>query len=361
MRRNVSSVAQMTSNLATLAFVVVSPLALLSGSMISARAATQMQQVSVGIANTSADVSIFIADKEGYFRDAGIDVQLIPFNSAAQMIAPLGAGELEVGSGTVAAGLYNAVARGINIKVVADKASVTKGYEYSTLVVRKDLVDKGLYKSLKDLKGMTIATAAEGAGSESSLNEALKKGGLKFSDVNVVHMGFPEELSALSNKAIDAGITNEPTLSRIISQGIAVRASPDVIYPGQQTAVLLYSGDFANKRKEVAQKFMNAYIKALRFYYGALSQGRLAGQNADEVVSILTEYTGLKNPAALKKMTPFAVNPDGGVNRDALRNDFNFFASRGLIDPSKVSVDRVVDNSFVEQSLRTLGPYAVGK
>src|SRR6201999_1993618 len=204
-------------------------------------------QVNVGLTDTSSDVAFFIADKKGYFRNEGIAVTTTSFASAAKMIAPLGTGQLDVGGGTVAAGLYNAVERGINIKIVADKASIKDGYEYSTLLVRKDLVDSGRYKTLADLKGMTIAAAAQGAGSESAINEAVKKGGLKFADVNVVYMGFPEMLVAMRNKAIDGGGTNEPTVTRAIEQGFAVRASPHAIYPGQQTAVVLFSDEFIKK------------------------------------------------------------------------------------------------------------------
>src|SRR5207247_5049428 len=96
------------------------------------------------------------------------------------MIAPLGRGQLDVGAGTVAAGLYNAVEQGVLLRVVADKGSVTDKLEYSTLIIRKDLADSGRYRTLSDLKGMTIAVASPGSGSESSLNEALKKGSLKF-------------------------------------------------------------------------------------------------------------------------------------------------------------------------------------
>jgi NitT/TauT family transport system substrate-binding protein len=320
-------------------------------------ATAQMAQVSVGTANTAADVSVFIADKKGYFRSEGIEVTLTPFKSAAAMIAPLGAGQLDVGGGTVAAGLYNAVERSINLKIVADKASVKAGYEYSTLLVRKDLVDSGRYKSLSDLKGMTIATASPGAGSESSLNEALKKGGLRYTDVNVVYLGFPEQLVAMQNKAIDAGVTNEPTITRALKDGAAVRASKDVIYPGQQTAVLLYSEKFAQQRKPVAQKFMNAYIRALRDYSNALKDGRLAGPNADEIISILTEYTEVKDRNTYREMTPFAIDPDGKVNTATLKNDFDFFKGRGLITGTNVSVDQVVDGSFAEEAVRVLGPY----
>ena len=189
--------------------------------------------MNVGITNSSSDAGFFIADKKGYFRAEGIEVKTTPFASAAGMVAPLGRGQLDVGAGTVSAGLYNAVEHGIN----SDRCRQGLGHrqlEYSTLLVRKDLADSGRYKSLADLKGMTIATASQGSGSESSLNEALKKGGLKFTDVKVVYMGFPEMLAALINKGIDAGVTNEPTVTRTIEQGFAVRASPQRSIPASR-------------------------------------------------------------------------------------------------------------------------------
>ena len=89
-------------------------------------------------------------------------------------------------------------------------------------------------------------------------------------------MGFPEMLVALHNKAIDAAINNKPTITLAEEEGVAVRASKDVIYPGQQTAVVLYSEKFAQERRPVAEKFMNAYIRAVRDYNNAIHGGRLA-------------------------------------------------------------------------------------
>src|SRR5437016_10898193 len=186
---------------------------------LPAKSAISQERVNIGITNAATDAGFFVADKKGYFRAEGIEATTTPFASAAGMIAPLGRGQLDVGAGTVAAGLYNAVERGVLLRIVADKGSVTDKLEYSTLVVRKDLVESGRYKSLADLKGMTIAAGSPGSGSESSMNEALKKGGLKFSDVKPVYMGFPQMLVALVNKGIDACITNEPTLPRALHEG----------------------------------------------------------------------------------------------------------------------------------------------
>ena len=63
------------------------------------------------------------------------------------MVAPLGTGQLDAGAGSASAGLYNAVARGIKIKIVADKASSAPGYGATKILVRKD---RGRQRTLQD-------------------------------------------------------------------------------------------------------------------------------------------------------------------------------------------------------------------
>src|ERR1700737_3893998 len=192
---------------------------------------------------------------------------------------------------------------GIAMKIVADQASIRPGYGFSSLLVRKDHVDSVRYKGYGDLKGMKVAVGAPGTGSASALNEALKQGGLKFSDVDVVYLGFPEHLPAYKNKGIDASITNEPTMTRAIGQGAAVRvAGNDVTYPDQQTAVTFFSDRFIHHRRDLAERFMRAYIRGARIYNDALKDGRLAGPKADEVISILTKYTPIKDAGMFRRM-----------------------------------------------------------
>src|SRR5262245_10309447 len=316
------------------------------------------EQVKIGISRTISDAGYYVADAKGFFRDEGIDVSILGFNSAAQMIAPLGTGELDVGGGTVSAGFYNAVGRGILIKIVADQASIKPGYGYSSLMVRKDHVDSGRYKSFADLKGMKVAIGAPGTGTASALNEALKKGGLKYSDVDVVYIGFPEHLPTYKNKGIDASITNEPTMTRAIEEGVAVRvAGNDLTYPGQQTAVTFFSDQLIRNRRDLAERFMRAYLRGVRMYNDALRDGRLAGPKASEVIPILVKYTTIKDESMFRRMVPSYCNPDGEVNMASLRKDLEFFRELGLIEKKDVSVDGVVDSSFAKAAVAKLGPY----
>src|SRR3954469_23244483 len=79
------------------------------------------QTIRVGHVNTVSDAGLYVAERKGYFKEVGLAIELTSFTTAANMIAPLGAAQLDVGGGTVAAGLYNAAARDIGIKIVADK------------------------------------------------------------------------------------------------------------------------------------------------------------------------------------------------------------------------------------------------
>jgi NitT/TauT family transport system substrate-binding protein len=315
--------------------------------------------VKVASAGIASDIGFFIADKKGYFRDGGLDVQLTQMANSPQMIAPLGMGQLDVGAGTVAAGLYNAVSQNIAIRVVADKGSMRRGYGFSGLMVRKDLVDSGRFKTYKDLKGMKLAVGTFGSANASAMNEALKTGGLKWSDAGeIVALTFPQHIVAFQNKAIDAGMTNEPTATQAAQNGFAVRiAGNDEIYPEQQTAVVLYSEIFARTRPQLALKFMRAYIKAVREYNDALVDGHIAGPNADEVVAILSEYTFIKDAKVHRSITPPAIDPNGRLSIEGLRNDLAFFKERKLLQDPTMMVERIVDTSILDKTIAELGPY----
>src|SRR6266478_3011297 len=250
------------------------------------------------------------------------------------------------------------VRRGIGMKIVADQASIKPGYGYSSLMVRKDHVVGGRYKTFADLKGMKVAIGAPGTGTASALNEALKNGGLKYGDVDIVYIGFPEHLPAYKNKGIDASITNEPTMTRAIEDGVAVRvAGNDVTYPDQQTAATFFSDHFISSRRDVAERFMRAYLRGVRMYNDALKDGRLAGPKANEVIAILVKYTTIKDESMFRRMVPSYCNPDGEVNVASLRKDLDFFRELGLIEKKDVSVDGVVDASFAKAAVAKLGPY----
>jgi len=156
--------------------------AALAGAIAAATAspAPGADKVAVGTGGSASDAPFYIAYDKGFFKDEGLDVDLIVLDSGAKVIAPLGTGELDVGSGALSVGFWNALIRGVKFRIVADRGHTEPGYLYQTVFMRKDLIDSGQFKSLKDLKGMRMGFAAQGVTSLSLLNEAAKHAGIKF-------------------------------------------------------------------------------------------------------------------------------------------------------------------------------------
>lgn len=315
------------------------------------------QDLTVGTIGASSDAPFFIADAKGYFAEQGLKVRFIRFDSAAKAIPSLGSGEVDVGSGATSAGLYNAVARGIGIKIVADKARNAKGYGFQAIMARTDLIDSGQVKGVKDLKGLKVAMSANGNSENAFMNYALVQAGLKYSDIDPVFLGFPNQIAAYANKAIDASLTVEPTVSELIKLGTAKKlVTADEVFPDYQTAVVFYGPKFMQEQPDNARKFMVALVKAIRFYDDALKDGHIAGPNADEVIKILTQYSFIKDPAVHRAIVSQAIDPDGGLNMPSLQMAWQFFVDTKQIDGS-VKVKDVVDLSYADQAAKLLGPY----
>lgn len=310
-------------------------------------------QVKLGWLASLTDTALFVAIKKGYFTDERIDVVTTGFRSGANMVVPLGTGELDVGAGSPSAGLYNAIARGVTMFIVADKTRSSPGYGGSHMLVRKDLIDSGRVKDLKDLKGLRVALNGPGNSNTATLNYALASAGLKYSDVIIIDLNMPDHVTALANKSIDASNGLEPFASTAIARGIAVRfRSDDQIDPHHQLANILFSDNFA-KKPDIGVRFMRGYLRGARFYLGALKDGKLAGKNADEVIAILTEFTAVKDPEVLRNITPSGIDPNGEVNVASLQKDLDFYATQGWIT-GKVDLGKVVDHSFVRAAAKSL-------
>ncbi|HXZ01075.1 MAG TPA: ABC transporter substrate-binding protein [Stellaceae bacterium] len=319
--------------------------------------AEELDRVRVGVIGLISDAPLFIAQHEGYFRAQRIEVAFIPFPAGPAMVAPLGTGELDVAAGASSAGLFNAALRGIAVKIVADKASTPPGPSYMPLLVRKDLVESGRVKSFADLKGLRVAEAGRGGSPGSTLNAILRQGGLAYDDVeHVPNLAYPQHVTALANRAIDASITTEPSATEAIEAGYAVRFSDGSAYPDQEVAVLLYGGDFIAKHRDAGERFMVAYIEGLRFYAQAISGGYLRGPKAGAVIDILAAEGEIKDKALLGRLVANGVNPDGHVNEASLRTDLAFYRAQNLIS-GPVAVEDLVDASFVEAALKQLGPW----
>jgi NitT/TauT family transport system substrate-binding protein len=107
------------------------------------------QTIMVGTASTISDAPLYIADRKGYFRKEGLDVELRNFRSAADIVLPLREGQIQVGVASVSARFFNAITDGIKIKIVADKGSSVPGYGGIKILFARTISTAGAIVHLK--------------------------------------------------------------------------------------------------------------------------------------------------------------------------------------------------------------------
>ena len=313
-------------------------------------------KVTVGLLASTTDSGIFVGQAHGYFEQEGIQLDLQHFQTLVDMVAPVSSGQLDVAAGALAAGLYNAAARNIGVRIVADKGQdPSHDWDFSALVLRKSLVDSGQVKDYADLKGLKLVTSGRGNSPEVSLATALKKGGLTLQDINYSQMGFPDMVTALATGAIDGGILIEPFISRVVSEGSGVRwkGNVDIMGGNQQVAVIVYSAQFAGKQ-DVAQRWMNAYIRGVRDYNDAFGPKR---KGYADVVKILAQNTTVTDPKVYDQMVPAGLDPDGKLDMQSMQADLTYYRESGQVK-DQIDLATLVDTSFQTAAVKALGPYS---
>ncbi len=290
----------------------------------------------------------YIAKEKGYFAALGIEADIRPFESSKDMLPAIAIDEVQVAGGITSAALFNAVARGLNIKIIADKGTNIPGRSYYNLVVRKDLA--GVTRDYPDLKGRRIGVFSVGSLNEYTVEQALRRGGLSVKDVELVPLGPPDISVALARRAIEMGMHIEPLITMGVKEGFFERWKDTTEFlPDGQIAVVLASPNFVANR-ELARRFMVAYLQALRDYNDAFLKGR----NKQEIIDILAKYTDLKDRSLWHEVYVTGLNPNGYVNVANLEDQLRWYQERGMVR-GQVDLSRALDMSLVEFALQYLG------
>jgi NitT/TauT family transport system substrate-binding protein len=335
-----------------------SGLTVLAASLLCSTGVFAADVVHIGNLNTIADIQVYIAEARGYFAQENIEPDLVLFDASSKMIAPLGTGDLDVGGGATAVSLFNAIDRGIGVRIVADKGRTEKGYVYQSLVIRKELIDSGKFRSYADLKGLKITVGAPGVGPLSVLNELAKAGGVNYADIEKVFLAFPQQVAALKSGAVDGSVMNEPFKTLVRQQGLAVEFAPTQdVYPNYELSLVLFGEKFQKQRPDVARRYLRAFLRGARDYNDVIANGRWKTDgSADEVISIFAKRTN--QPVELiKAITPPASDPDGKIMMDSVRKDLAFFQEQGDVTNKTLTADQCVDTSLIEAVAKELGPY----
>lgn len=297
-----------------------------------------------------------VAAGRGYFREQGLDVEVIESGGRRNAVPMLSNEELEVSPQGPSLEFFKAWDPDRPIVMAADHGSMAPGRGSGAVVARPELINSGQLRDYADLKGKRIGLSpTRGDHDWLTFAEALRRGGLTFDDVEVVTVDF----GGKRHDALIDGTIDLATVGRLQSIIEAREAGTFLVWkhdyeirPGRQHRTVMFSHRFATERPDEARKYVAGYLKGARDYYDAFEQdvGR------DGVVEVLARESGYSPESVARDMVPERVNPDGRLNVDDIAADVKWFEDEKLL-PRPIPMDRLIDYRFLDAALEELGRY----
>lgn len=311
------------------------------------QAALQKMKIMVGGLNKQIYLVSPLAQSLGYFKDQGLDVDMIDEPSGVDTEQEVAAGHVDLGSGSYDHSI-DLQAAGKPITTVAVLLREPGEFiMYSTKVADK-------IKSPADWKGLNAGVTSLGSGTHTLMRAISVHNGLKVSDVNYVKAGAGDTfIAAMKNGQIDIGITTQPTVLRLISQKIAVLgvdlSKPDTTKAamgGDYPFISVWGRpDYIAAHKDVVQKAVNAYVKALKWIQTHTPEDVTAKLPADYSAANKAEYIqALKD--SYQMFTPDGKMP-AGAPEFVLKTVSSF---SDTIAKANIDLSKTYDPTFVNNA-----------
>jgi NitT/TauT family transport system substrate-binding protein len=312
-----------------------------------------LQTVKVSVFPSMGQAPTFIGEKRGYFAEEGIEIEEVPYDTSSQIIPSLSVGQLDIATGGTAAGFFNAIAQGINVRITLDQTSAPPGTRHHGVLVRRELIDSGRVREPADLRGLRLGFTSKGHSTEMLLDTVLGWGGLTFQDVETAELPYPEMNIALANNNLDVSASIDPNLELAVQGGYGVRwKSWSEVLPNDEVGVVMYSPQFADGRAAAAKRMTKAWLRGVRDYETA----RTKGTDREDIIAIFQEHNVLRDRGLYDVVPWSAINPNGRPNAAAIAAAQDWFAAHGYV-PRKIDLSQVIDNQFADYAVAQLGPY----
>jgi aliphatic sulfonates family ABC transporter substrate-binding protein len=277
---------------------------------VTGTAVAQSLKVTLGTGrDPNLGAPIMVAADRGFFKDAGVEVDLKFFPTGGDLMTAFAGGSVQMGS-SGSTPLTTLRARPYPVKVVARVADISGAQQ---LIVRQDV------KSLDQLAGKKIGIMRS-TGSEAVFNAIVKNYGFDASKVELVNMSPTEMIQAFVRGQVDAISLWEPhtTRARKAGNGKILVSGTQSFLPGKEGANKIYGDNsmlfateaFVKENPKVVQAVLTALVRATDYME----------KNREATVAYLAKEFKLE-PADMSDV--YAANRYTAVIDDGLMADLN--------------------------------------
>src|SRR5262252_3552738 len=302
----------------------------------------------VGVLRLSSSAPVFIAQDKGYFREAGLDVELKFFDAAQPIAVATTSGDVDFGVTAFTASLYNLADKG-TLKVIGGMSREKPGYPLIGYFASNNAYAAGL-KTPKDLAGKRIAVTQVGSSFHYSLGLLADKYGFKLSDVKVVPLqSLSNAAAALKGETVDAALLPVSTARKLMDDGGARLLG----WVGDETPWQL-GAVFASPRtltnKPLVTKLLAALERADREYHDVILSAMKKGaapidEQTKPLLEIIAKYTNLPIEQVVGNCA--YIDPDGKLDVGNVGNQIKWLQAQAFVDKG-FDAEAIIAKDFVK-------------
>jgi NitT/TauT family transport system substrate-binding protein len=317
------------------------------GAMLAATAVAVMvpaaaEKIKIGTLKVAGAAPLFVAEDKGYFKAEGLDIEFVFFDAGQPTALAVVAGSVDIGVAALGAGIYALAGQG-GLRIIAAQTREVAGFHNGAYLVSNRAYEAGL-RSLKDIKGHSVAMTVMGGPFHYALGLLAEKNGFDLSSVTLRPMqSLANNISAVIGGQVDVAIA-----PLAMAQGAIARGDAKVLgYIGEETpwqlSVVFAANRTGNERRDMVEAFLRAYRKGVHDSYDAFTDAngnRKNMETASETLAILSKHLG--QPADRLTDAVEYIDRDARLDMKDIVRQIAWFKAQNLLKVD-APLDQVVD------------------
>ncbi len=288
-----------------------------------------------------------IAERKGFFKAEGLEVEINDFGGGAKSLQALIGGSVDIVTGAYEHTI-RMQAKGQDVRAITELG------RFPAIVIAAKKDKAGQIKSAADFKGLKIGVTAPGSSTALTAQYAMVKAGLKPTDAAFIGVGSgASAVAAMQKGEIDVISHLDPVISKLESDGdisilidTRTEAGTRALFGGSNPAATLYTKkDFIDANPVTAQRLVNAFMKSLKWLQTAKPE--------DVAETVPPEYHLGDRPLYLTAVQNSleSYSRDGIVPPEGMKSVMDMLKQ---LDPelkdAKVDLSTTFDDRFVKKA-----------
>jgi NitT/TauT family transport system substrate-binding protein len=315
--------------------------------LLAAAFPARAEAFKIGVVQTLAVGPVFVADERGYFRDEGLEANIVFFDAAQPIAIAAASGDIDFGMTGMSAAFYSLAGKGA-MKIIAAGNREMPGFKNAGYIASNRAYGAG-FTSLKQLAGRTVAVTQMGSQLHYDLGLAAEKYGIPLKDIHIAALQSNSNMSsAMAGGQADMGVFPVTPAMQLLTRGeVKLLGWVGDEVPYSQANTVFTSAKIADEKKEEVERFLRALKRGAKDYHDAFADAeehRRDGPTTDAMLTLLAKYTKQK-PEDIRVAVPW---DDAALRFDAYdtRHQIDWFRAQGQLK-GEVKAEDIIDKRYV--------------